>query len=120
MNGYLKWTLAAVVGLVLAAGLAFASYELVSEPIGLSTEPVTAGEELAPEREREPDKRRSDDSRESPAPTPKDSKPAAPVQTNDSLDDKGGDRKDRREGDDDSSGHGKGGDDSGGDDSDDD
>lgn len=104
MSGYLKWSLAAVVGLVLAAGLAFVSYELVSEPIGLSTEPVTAGEELAPQRDkRKPeDTRRTDEKRESTPPAAATDQTPPSVQNDEGFDDKGGDRKDQREDDRDS------------------
>jgi hypothetical protein len=38
----------AVLGVVLAAAIALAASRLVSQPIGLSSEPVTAGSDLAP------------------------------------------------------------------------
>lgn len=38
----------AVIGLLLAAGVTYAASTLVSQPIGLTSEPVTAGDALAP------------------------------------------------------------------------
>lgn len=39
----------AVLGIVLAAGIALAAAHLVRQPIGLASEPVSAGRRLAPE-----------------------------------------------------------------------
>ncbi len=61
----LAWTLAAVAGLVLAAGLSTAASTLSRQRIGLSSEPLTAGRALAPHER-------------APAPT---HRPPAPPQT---------------------------------------
>jgi hypothetical protein len=50
MRSLLLWTLAAVAGLLIAAGITLAASSLSSQSIGLSSEPLTAGEQLAPER----------------------------------------------------------------------
>jgi septal ring-binding cell division protein DamX len=42
------WTLAAVAGLLLAAGVTLAASSLSSQRVGLSAEPLTAGDSLAP------------------------------------------------------------------------
>lgn len=43
------WTLAAVLGLALAAGVSWATSRLTSVRIGLASEPITAGSRLAPQ-----------------------------------------------------------------------
>jgi hypothetical protein len=48
MPGWLRWTLLAVLGLMVAAGISVAASKLVSQRIGLASEPLSAGEELAP------------------------------------------------------------------------
>ncbi len=42
------WAMAAVLGLVLAAGMSFATSQLTSQHIGIGSEPLTAGRRLAP------------------------------------------------------------------------
>lgn len=42
------WALAAVCGLVLAAGMSWATSQLTGQHIGLSSEPISAGRSLAP------------------------------------------------------------------------
>jgi hypothetical protein len=44
----LRWIAIALVGLAIAAAVAFAASRLVSQRIGLSSEPLNAGKELAP------------------------------------------------------------------------
>jgi hypothetical protein len=44
----LRWPLAALIGLLIAVGVAVLATQLVSEKIGITAEPVTAGESLAP------------------------------------------------------------------------
>lgn len=44
----LRWWLLALAGLAVAIAVAFAASELASERIGLASEPVRAGESLAP------------------------------------------------------------------------
>ena len=44
----LLWTLFALAGLAFAAGIGIAAGSIASERIGLSSEPLTAGEGLAP------------------------------------------------------------------------
>jgi len=45
----------ALLGVVVAAGIGLAASSLVSQPIGLSGEPVTAGGDLAPASDPEPE-----------------------------------------------------------------
>jgi hypothetical protein len=42
------WALLALVGLVIACGAAYAASRLATQPIGLASEPITAGRDLAP------------------------------------------------------------------------
>ena len=42
------WTLAAVSGIIMAAGISWTTSQLTSQHIGLSSEPLTAGRRLAP------------------------------------------------------------------------
>jgi len=44
----LAWIAAGLIGLALAAGVTYAATQLSSQRIGLSAEPPSAGEELAP------------------------------------------------------------------------
>jgi hypothetical protein len=44
----LLWTLGALAGVVLAAGVTYAASSLSTQRIGISSEPVSAGRELAP------------------------------------------------------------------------
>jgi hypothetical protein len=44
----LFWTVLASLGIGLAAGLTIATSELARQPIGLASEPLTAGDQLAP------------------------------------------------------------------------
>jgi hypothetical protein len=45
---WLRWTLLALVGLAVAAAISIAASHLVSQRIGLASEPLSAGKELAP------------------------------------------------------------------------
>ena len=44
----LRWPLYALVGLLVAAAIAFVAIRVVNQQIGISAEPVSAGEELSP------------------------------------------------------------------------
>ena len=48
MTSWLRWTLLALLGLAVAAAISVAASNLVSQRIGLASEPLTAGQELAP------------------------------------------------------------------------
>jgi hypothetical protein len=58
-----RWFLLAVAGLAVAIGVAIAASELTSERIGLSSEPIRAGESLAPAADRNKQRRDGDRSR---------------------------------------------------------
>jgi hypothetical protein len=48
MRDRLLWVIAGAAGLVLAAGIGLATASLTRAPVGLSAEPVSAGQALAP------------------------------------------------------------------------
>jgi hypothetical protein len=100
------WIVAAVAGVLLVAGVTAAASSLSTQTIGLSSEPLTAGDDLAPQPTATPRKKRKPAARSTPVPT---APPAV-------VDDHGGDDH----GGGDSSGKGSGGsDDRGGHGSDD-
>jgi hypothetical protein len=102
------WIGAAMAGLVVAAGLTTAAATLSDQRVGLSSEPLTAGEDLAPAatatasptRTARPRPTRTPRPRRTATPTPALRRTAVPT-----VDDNGGG---------DNSGHGGGGGDSGG------
>jgi hypothetical protein len=94
-----KWIVLALLGLLIAAGVAAAASRLASEQIGIASESVSAGDQLAPAV-------RQAASQTNPSPKPQ-PPPAEPETTTTESDDHGGD---------DDSGDDDGGDDSGGDD----
>ena len=62
---WLRWTLLALLGLAVAAGISVAASHLVSQRIGLASEPLSAGKELAPPQpERSNGRHRGPDSRD--------------------------------------------------------
>lgn len=63
------WVLLAVLGLVLAAGVTAAASRLSSQHVGLSSEPLSAGQRLAPEKQK-PARRPASRPAPSPAPSP--------------------------------------------------
>jgi hypothetical protein len=52
------WIVAAVIGLALAAGITLAASQLSSQRVGLSGEPLSAGEQLVPRAQPRPIQRR--------------------------------------------------------------
>ena len=91
----LLWTVFAVAGLAFAVGIGIAAGSIASERIGLSSEPLTAGEGLAPEplrRSQQPDQRvrttettetRTTPEKTTPAPQPQPATPPASPPTRD-------------------------------------
>ena len=103
------WLGAALAGLVLAAGLTTAAAQLSNQRVGLSSEPLTAGDELAPTptptRTAKPRPTRTATPTRTAVPTP--TRTAAPT-----VDDSGGHGSDDGSGDDGGGrGRGRGGDD---------
>jgi hypothetical protein len=54
VRGIVAWTLAAVAGLVLAVAISYAASTLSSQHVGLSSEPLSAGDRLVPRATRTP------------------------------------------------------------------
>jgi hypothetical protein len=50
----MKWAALALVGLVLAAAITVAARKLSSQPIGLQSQPISAGRSLAPASQAKP------------------------------------------------------------------
>jgi hypothetical protein len=104
------WILAAVAGVLLVAGVTAAASSLSTQTVGLSSEPLTAGEQLTPSATAEatatptPTPKKRKKPRRTPTPT---ATPTAVPTAVPTVDDHGGD---------DHSGKGGGSDDSGGDD----
>jgi hypothetical protein len=67
------WGLFALLGVALAAGVSLATAEISGQHIGLSSEPITAGKELVPQRQRTATRKRTAHKRS------KHAKPRAPV-----------------------------------------
>ena len=111
MRNKLVIALLAVTGIAVAAGIGLAANEVTGDSVGLSADPLKAGDTLAPpaggRRERFRDRERTSDSKTgaagqdppAPAPVPQ---PVAPAPTPEPFDDHGGDRS----GSDDNSGSG--------------
>ena len=112
MRRTVLWVLAAVAGVLLVAGVTYAASSLTTQTVGLSSEPLSAGEELVPTATPTPKAtatptpkpKKKKKKRATPTPTPTATPTAVPTAVP-TVDDHGGD---------DSSGHGS--DDSGGDD----
>ncbi|MEA2126828.1 MAG: hypothetical protein QOI80_3610 [Solirubrobacteraceae bacterium] len=96
----MRWALLALLGVVLAASAAYAANQLATQPIGLLSEPISAGDRLAPKARRtaKPKPTRT------PTPTPT-APPATPVPT---TDDHGGGHGSDDSGGGGNSGHGGG------------
>ena len=54
----IAWVVAAVLGLALAAGITLAASQLSSQRVGLSGEPLSAGDQLVPRAQPRPTQRR--------------------------------------------------------------
>lgn len=48
----MRWVALALLGMLIAAGISIAASHLASQQIGLASEPISAGDALAPTRER--------------------------------------------------------------------
>lgn len=74
------WIVAAVLGLALAAGITLAASQLSSQRVGLSGEPLSAGDRLVPRARSRP-----------PQPRPQQPRPSQPSQPSQGDDGAGGD-----------------------------
>jgi hypothetical protein len=114
MRERMLWICLGLLSLLLAGALGLATSRLTEAPIGLSAEPVSAGEALAPKQRPEPTptataKRKRP--KRTPTPTPTPAPAAAPT-----VDDSGSHHSGSDDSGGDSSGHGSGHGRSGGDD----
>ncbi len=75
------WAFAALLGIAVAAGITWATSQLTSQHIGLSSEPIAAGSRLAPPVASTPARTRSQASRRPGAATVTSSAPPASVST---------------------------------------
>jgi hypothetical protein len=106
------WLGAALAGLVVAAGLTTAAAQLSNQRVGLSSEPLTAGDELAPTATPSPRATRTPTPRPTRTPTPRPRRTATPAPTQTAaptVDDHGGDDNSGSGGDDSGRGRGRGG-----------
>lgn len=77
MTTYLKTVALGILGLVVAAALGYFALELVSQPVGLNSQPVTVGDDLVPQKDptdkKKPEKKSpgSTDDTADPSGTPK-------------------------------------------------
>jgi hypothetical protein len=91
----LAWILGGLAGVVLAAGVTYAASSLSTQRIGISSEPVSAGRELAPRATVTPTptpaprKRRKPRPKRTPTPTPQPTRTAIPTAVP-TVDDHGG------------------------------
>jgi hypothetical protein len=101
------WIVAAVAGVLLVAGVTAAASSLSTQTIGLSSEPLTAGDDLAPQPTATPRKKRKPAARSTPSPTPVPTAPPAVVDDHGGDDHGGGDSSGKGSGgSDDHGGHG--------------
>ena len=107
------WILAAVAGVLLVAGVTAAASSLSTQTVGLSSEPLSAGEQLTPRVTATPTPKPKARKKPKRTPTPTPTADPTPVPTNaPTVDDHGGDdNSGKGGGSDDHSGHGGGGDD---------
>ncbi len=109
------WILAAVAGVLLVAGVTAAASSLSTQTIGLSSEPLSAGEQLTPRATATPTPKpkAGKKPKRTPTPTPTPTACDAVPTAVPTVDDHGGgdDSSGKGGGGDDNSGHGGGGDD---------
>jgi hypothetical protein len=84
------WIVAAVLGLALAAGITLAASQLSSQRVGLSGEPLSAGDQLVPRAHPRPTQRRPSHSPQ-PSQSSQSSQPLQPSQPAQGDDGRGGD-----------------------------
>ena len=78
----IRWTLLALLGVVIAAVAAYGANQLATQPVGLTSEPLSAGQRLAPRTTRTP--------RPTPTATTSPVTPVTPVPTDDHGGESGG------------------------------
>ena len=86
----IAWVVAAVLGLALAAGITLAASQLSSQRVGLSGEPLSAGDRLVPRAQPQPAQRRPSRPAQ-PSSQPAHSQPSRPPSDEDAGDTGGDD-----------------------------
>jgi hypothetical protein len=72
----IRWVVLALLGLLIAAGVSIAASSLVSQQIGLASEPISAGDALAPQASSWANRHEPPRHKASPAKTPTEPAPA--------------------------------------------
>lgn len=72
----IRWVVLALLGLLIAAGVSIAASSLVSQQIGLASEPISAGDALAPQASSRANRHEPPRHKASPAKTPTEPAPA--------------------------------------------
>ena len=72
----IRWVALALLGLLIAAGVSIAASSLVSQQIGLASEPISAGDALAPQASSQANRHHAPRHKASPAKTPTEPAPA--------------------------------------------
>lgn len=72
----IRWVALALLGLLIAAGVSIAASSLVSQQIGLASEPISAGDALAPKASSRANRHQGPRRKASPAKTPSEPAPA--------------------------------------------
>ena len=72
----IRWVALALLGLLIAAGVSIAASSLVSQQIGLASEPISAGDALAPQASSRANRHQAPRHKASPAKTPTEPAPA--------------------------------------------
>ncbi len=72
----IRWVALALLGLLIAAGVSIAASSLVSQQIGLASEPISAGDALAPQASSQANRHQASRHKASPAKTPTEPAPA--------------------------------------------
>jgi hypothetical protein len=77
----LGWAALALAGLLIAAGAAYAASKITTQPIGLSSEPLSAGRQLAPSQDAAPKATATATPRRTATPTPRRTPTPTPTPT---------------------------------------
>jgi hypothetical protein len=76
VSATIRWVVLALLGLLIAAGVSIAASSLVSQQIGLASEPISAGDALAPQESSRANSHEAPRRKASPTKTPTEPAPA--------------------------------------------
>lgn len=79
MPATMRWVALALLGLLIAAGVSIAASSLASQQIGLASEPISAGDALAPQASSRTNRNESHRHKASPAKTPTEPAPTKTI-----------------------------------------